>query len=233
MNAYDTFLHRGAHYRICCALKDRICAEIVCQRSLLEAYITRHPAFQDSFLPVEILPDAPPIARRMAAAAARVGEVGPMAAVAGAMAEFAGQAALDEGADNVIVENGGDIFLATTEAVTVGLYSGEQGIGDQLAFRIDPATTPLAICSSSRMGHSTSLGRCDLATVVARDTALADAAATHAANGVRTVDDIGSVLENIMALEGITGVLIAQGEHVGMAGRLPDLVKTGTATPGN
>lgn len=154
-----------------------------------------------------------------------------MAAVAGAMAEFAGQAALDEGAASVIVENGGDIFMTTTEEVTVGLYSGEQGIRDRLAFRVDPEETPLAVCSSSRMGHSISLGRCDLATVVARDAALADAAATHAANLVHSGDDIGAALENIMELEGIVGILIAQGDQVGMAGHLPRLVKSGAATP--
>jgi len=225
--AYETFLHHGARYRICCPLKDRVCAEIVHQRSLLEAYIARHAEFHEAYLPVETLPDAPSIARRMAAAAARVGEVGPMAAVAGAMAEFAGCAALDAGADSVIIENGGDLFMKTQETITVGLYSGESGIRDQLAFRVDPAETPLAICSSSRMGHSTSLGNCDLATVVAHDTALADAAATHAANCVKVADDIAPTLDAIMLLEGVTGVLIAQGEQLGMAGTLPDLVRAG------
>jgi len=224
--AYETFLHHGARYRIRCPLMERVCAEIVHQRSLLEAYIARHAEFHDAFLPIEPLPDAPPIACRMAAAAAQVGEVGPMAAVAGAMAEFAGRAALDDGADSVIIENGGDLFMKTRETTTVGLYSGESGIRDRLAFRVAPAQTPLAICSSSRMGHSTSLGNCDLATVVASDTALADAAATHAANCVRVAADIAPALEAVMTLDGVTGVLIAQGEQLGMAGTLPDLVRT-------
>ena len=208
-------------------MHDRVCAAIVHQRSLLESYIARHAEFHDAFLPIQALPDAPPIARSMAAAAARVGEVGPMAAVAGAMAEFAGRAALDAGAESVIVENGGDIFLSITEPTVVGLYSGETGIRDRLAFRIDPGQTPLAICSSSRMGHSTSLGKCDLATVVACDTALADAAATHAANSIKVADDIAPTLDIIMKIEGVVGVLIAQGQKLGMAGNLPELARVG------
>ena len=70
-----------------------------------------------------------------------------------------------------------------------------------------------------------SLGDCDLATVVAKDTALADAAATQAANLVRTVDDIDPALENIAAIEGVDGVIIIKGDRVGLAGKLPPLVK--------
>ncbi len=225
MKTYQTFFHCGARYRICCKQLDRVCAEIVHQRELLEDYIARHPAFHDAFLPIEALPDAPPIARQMAAAAKRVREVGPMAAVAGAMAEFGCRAAVEAGDQSAIVENGGDIYMVVREPATIGLYSGEEGIRDRLAFRVDPVKTPLAICSSSRMGHSTSLGQCDLATVVSCNAALADAAATYAANSVKTGDDIGPTLDAVMALENVTGILIAQGERIGMAGELPELVR--------
>lgn len=75
------------------------------------------------------------------------------------------------------------------------------------------------------MGHSTSLGRCDLATVVARDAALADAAATCAANHVKNVDDVDRAIERIAAIEGVEGVLIVKDDRVGLAGHLPPLVK--------
>ena len=70
-----------------------------------------------------------------------------------------------------------------------------------------------------------SLGDCDLATVVARDAALADAAATQAANLVKQESDIDKALEAIMAIAGIAGVLIVKNERVGLAGQLPPLVK--------
>jgi ApbE superfamily uncharacterized protein (UPF0280 family) len=185
---YRTFTHRGALFRICCDSFDAVTAEIVSQRRVLEDYINCHPDFQHSFEPIE-LRDAPPeVAQRMARAARLVG-VGPMAAVAGAMAQLAAEAALEAGASEAIVDNGGDIYLRVVEPALIGLGTGTSELADHLGFSLRPNDTPVAICSSSgRMGHSTSLGKCNLATVVAADAALADAAATLAANLVTTVE---------------------------------------------
>jgi hypothetical protein len=162
----------------------------------------------------------------MAQAAALVG-VGPMAAVAGAMAQLAAYAALLAGAQEAIIDNGGDIYLLATRPVLISIHTGTPRIGDKLAFSLQPFDTPLSICSSSgKMGHSTSLGLCDLATVIAKDAALADAAATLAANLVKTIDDVDLSLERIMAIPGIAGVLIVKDDRVGLAGKLPPLVKT-------
>jgi len=222
---YRPFQHRGAAFRICCERFDAVTAEIVRQRDILEQYIGRHPSFGSSLEPLELLADAPEVARRMARAAALVG-VGPMAAVAGAMAQTAAEAGLAAGAVEVIVDNGGDIYLRAGAPVVVGLYAGSATLGDKLAFSLQPDDTPIAICSSSgRMGHSLSLGRCDLATVVAKDAALADAAATQAANLVETAADVNAALNRIAAIEGVTGVLIVKDDQVGLAGRLPSLVQ--------
>lgn len=220
---YRTFTHREAVFRICCEAVEAVESEIVRQRRLLEDYIARHPEFGTSLAPLDVLGDAPEVAQRMARAARRVG-VGPMAAVAGAMAQCAAEAALQAGARDVIVENGGDIYVQVTDPVTIGLHTGTSKIGDRLAFSLSARETPLSICSSSgKMGHSMSLGQCDLATVVARDAALADAAATEAANLVKVVDDVNPALERIAGIEGIDGVLIVKGDRVGLAGRLPSL----------
>jgi ApbE superfamily uncharacterized protein (UPF0280 family) len=221
------FVHKGATYRVRCDGKssyDVITRAIVTQRAALESYIRRHPEFQTSLTPVALLPDAPEIARDMARAADRVG-VGPMAAVAGAMAEWAARAALRAGAREVLIDNGGDVFLVAARPVDVGLYTGTPALSHRLAFRVPPEQTPLALCSSSgRMGHSLSLGDCDLATVVARNAALADAAATRAANLVKTPADIDAALDIIASIPGIDGVLIVKGDRVGLTGRLPELV---------
>jgi ApbE superfamily uncharacterized protein (UPF0280 family) len=222
---YRTFTHREAVFRICCGRLDAVTAQIVHQRQVLEDYINRHPEFRDSFEPIELRTDAPEIAQRMARAARLVG-VGPMAAVAGAMAQSSAEAALQAGAVEAIVENGGDIYLQAAEPVIIGLGTGTAKVADQLAFSLQPHDTPISICSSSgRMGHSDSIGRCDLATVVARDAALADAAATQAANLVKTVEDVDSALERIAAIEGIEGVVIIKNDRVGLAGQLPPLIK--------
>ena len=226
---YRRFAHKGANFRILCDRFDAVTARIVRLRTVLEEYIARHGEFASSLTPVELLADAPEIARRMADAAGIVG-VGPMAAVAGTVAQMSAQAAGDAEA---IVENGGDIFLAARRPVTVGLYAGNGPLSDSLALSIPPEAMPLAVCSSSGvMGHSLSLGKCDLACVVSRNASLADAAATHAANLVRTPADIEPALEQIIGIAGIDGVLLVQGDQIGMAGDLPPIVRNRDAELG-
>lgn len=223
MRTYRTFRHKGATFRICCLRYGVVTSELIRQRKILEAYIRQHPAFETAMEPVDLLPEAPESAVRMARAARSAG-VGPMAAVAGALAQLAAEAALAAGAGEVIIDNGGDLYLAGVDAVTLALETGTAGLA--LALEVTRERMPVAVCSSSgTMGHSLSLGTCDLATVVARDAALADAAATCAANRVRQVDDIDDALNSTLAIEGVQGVLIVKDDHIGLAGDLPPLVK--------
>lgn len=225
MRSYRSFTHKDAAFRICCSAFEAVTNEIVRQRDRLEQYIAGHREFASSFKPVTLREGAPEVARRMAAAARVVG-VGPMAAVAGAMAQLAAEAGLAAGAEEAIVENGGDIYLCSPQPVVVGLYAGEGPIADRLALAVQPREMPIAICSSSsRMGHSVSLGDCDLSTVVAADASLADAAATEAANRVKRVEDLDRMLEAIGKLDGIRGLLLVKGDKVGMIGALPKLVR--------
>lgn len=222
---YRPFVHKEAVFRICCDKFDVITTEIIKQRQVLEQYLQKHPEFHHALEPVALLSGAPEVAQRLAHAAQLVG-VGPMAAVAGTMAQLAAEAGIQAGASEVIVENGGDIFLQAAEPVTIVLHTGTAQIADKLAFALKPQDTPLALCSSSgKMGHSMSQGECDLATVIAKEAALADAAATYAANLVNTVDDVDTALKRIVDIEGIDGVLIVKDDRVGLAGQLPSLVK--------
>ena len=221
---YHNFTYCEAIFRICCDRLDAVTEAIVRQRHVLEDFIRECPEFRTAMSPIDLPDTAPEVAQRMARAAWRVG-VGPMAAVAGCMAQLAAEAGLAAGAHEAVVENGGDIYIAAGSGVTVALYAGWASVGANLSFDVQPEETPLAICSSSgKMGHSTSLGRCDLATVVAKDAALADAAATQAANLVRSIDDIDQALASVRAIEGIEGVLIAHEGRVGLTGHLPRLV---------
>ena len=65
----------------------------------------------------------------------------------------------------------------------------------------------------------------DLAAVIASDAALADAAATGAANLVSSVEDVDLALERTVAIEGVDGAIIVQADRTGLAGRIPSLVK--------
>jgi len=225
MRSYRTFSYKDSNFRVCCTAFDVVTSEIRRLRGVLEAYIARQDEFRTAMVPLGLLPDAPPIVRRMHRASVRTG-VGPMAAVAGTIAQMAAEAALGTGAPEAIVENGGDIYVASDHPVTVALYAGRSACGPGLAFALDPARLPLAVCSSSsRMGHSTSLGNCDLATVVAPDASLADAAATLACNLVTSTDSIQPTLERVGNIAGVNGVLIATDGRVGMLGNLPELVR--------
>jgi ApbE superfamily uncharacterized protein (UPF0280 family) len=149
-----------------------------------------------------------------------------MAAVAGAMAQACAEAALAAGAREAIVENGGDLYLVSPADVIVGLFAGDHPLSGRLALRILPASMPLSVCSSSSyLGHSQSFGECDLATVIAPEAALADAAATLAGNLVRGMDDVEPTLERIRAIQGVRGVLIIKDRRVGLAGEFPELIR--------
>lgn len=147
--------------------------------------------------------------------------VGPMAAVAGAMAEFVGRGLLPLSPGGAVVENGGDIFLATKSDVTVGLFAGESPLSMRLGIIVPPEKTPLGICTSSgTVGHSLSLGRADAATVVALTSALADAAATALGNRIRNADDIEPSLNWALSIPGVFGAVAIVGESIGFQGDL-------------
>jgi ApbE superfamily uncharacterized protein (UPF0280 family) len=222
---YTSFTWKDADLRICSPLTDVIIDEVKRLRAILEAYIARHLEFKTSLVPIALLPDAPDIAVRMAEAAESCG-VGPMAAVAGAVAEIAAYAAVGRGAAEAIVENGGDIYLVSPKSVSVGLFAGANPLSGRLAFHVESSEMPLSICSSSStFGHSLSFGKCDLATVVAKSGALADAAATLTGNCVKSVADIEPTLKRVSSIPGIMGVLIIKDDRVGFTGNLPRLVK--------
>lgn len=228
MNALHPFTHREANLRISPSAYDIVTAEVVRLRAELDALIHRFAEFANALAPLEVPADAPLLARCMADAARTVGDVGPMAAVAGATAHHAAMAAVRADVAPVIVDNGGDLCVFTRSPIHVGLYAGRHSpVGDQLALRIPGAEEPLCLCSSSsRMGHSTSFGDCDLALVIANDGALADAAATSAANQVRAGQDLQPTLARIAAIPGVHGLLLARDDRIGIKGNaMPELVR--------
>jgi len=186
-------------------------------RAELEAYISTHPEFAVSLEPVPVERNAPMLVKDMADAARRAG-VGPMAAVAGAIAERVGTELLAL-TEEVIVENGGDIFVKTSKVRSIGVYAGESGLTGRVAFIIQPEDTPLGICTSSgTVGHSLSFGEADAVTVFSPSTTLADAAATSIANRVSSARDIAQALEYARSIAGLKGVAIIKDDKMGIQG---------------
>ena len=188
-------------------------------RTDLEGYIKSHPAFLTTLKPFEVEQDAPSIVKEMANATREAG-VGPMAAVAGAIAERVGKELLHY-SDEVIVENGGDIFLKTLKERFIGVYAGESKFTRKIAFSILPEETPLGVCTSSgTVGHSLSFGYADAVIVFSPSTSLADAAATAIGNRVRIPEDIPEALEFAQSLKGLKGIAIIKGENMGLWGQI-------------
>ncbi len=188
-------------------------------RSILERYIAGHPDFLTSLKPVDVEPEAPMIVRDMAEATRKAG-VGPMAAVAGAVAQFIGEE-LAEYSPDIIIENGGDIYIRTTRDRVIGVYAGDSPLSGRLGIELSPQETPCGICTSSgTVGHSLSFGKADAVTIVSPSATLADAVATACGNVIQTAGDIEKGLAIAAKTGGITGAVIIVGDRVGAWGNV-------------
>jgi ApbE superfamily uncharacterized protein (UPF0280 family) len=192
---------------------------VVLHRGYLEAYIQENPSFRTTLAPWRLEGPAATIVRDMAEAG-RVAGTGPMAAVAGAIAERVGRDLL-RCSPEVIVENGGDIFLKVDGPVVVAVFAGASPLSMRVGMRLDPGAAAMGVCTSSgTVGHSMSLGRADAVCVVSDSCALADAAATAIGNRVRGPEDIPDALAFAENLSGIAGSLIICEEKAGVWGRV-------------
>ncbi|MDO4581362.1 MAG: UPF0280 family protein [Bacillota bacterium] len=194
------------------------------QRRLLQEYIVRHPEFASSHTPLPVDKGAPAVARIMMVAANKAG-VGPMAAVAGTFALLAGRL-LSYYSDNVIVENGGDIYLKSSRPRTVGVYAGDSPFSGLVGVVVPAGKTPCGVCTSSgTVGSSFSYGVADAALIFAADAPLADAVATAAANLVHQPGDVEAAADYALGIEGVYGAVVICKDKLAIAGEL-ELVKT-------
>jgi len=138
-----------------------------------------------------------PVAVRMARACAPFGSdfdlfITPMAAVAGAVADHLIVTLRKPGIERAYINNGGDIALHLTASACfdVGVVADirkpppQAGEGFDATLRIDASNPVRGIATSGWRGRSFSLGIADSVTVLALDSAAADAAATMIANHV-------------------------------------------------
>ena len=188
-------------------------------RRQLEDYIRSNPDFYTTLLPYPEDPFAPEIVREMISATSMFG-VGPMAAVAGTIADFVGNGLLDY-SDEVIVENGGDIFLKTAKPTTVSVYAGDSPLSNKLGLITNPSQMPLGICTSSAtVGHSLSLGVADAVCVVARSASVADASATSLGNRITGKHALKQEIEAIREFKAIRGGIVITGKTMATWGEI-------------
>jgi len=186
-------------------------------RAVLEGYIRRRPEFKTSLEPIAADPQAHAVIRDMLEST-RVCGVGPMAAVAGAVAEYVTRV-LFEYSPEIIVENGGDLFFKTDRELTIGIFAGPSPLSEKIGLRIAPQDLPVSLCTSSgTVGPSLSFGLADAVCVRSRSASLADAAATAIGNMVKTAADIAAAIEAARGIAGLEGLVIIKDDQIGAWG---------------
>lgn len=196
-----------------------IMGKVLFYRNQIEEYIRSRPEFRDSLVPIGDDPFAPRIAREMMEAS-RITGVGPMATVAGAIAEFIGRdiALLSE---EYIIENGGDIFLRTDAERIVEIYAKDSPFSERIGISVKPDDRPYGICTSSgTVGHSLSFGKADAVCIIGRSSLFTDGLATCIGNIVKKKDDISTAIEKGKVFPGVIGILIIFGRSLGVWGDL-------------
>jgi len=191
----------------------------------LELYTRSNPKFLYTLTPIPA-PKEPLIAKMMAEAAQKA-DVGPMAAVAGAIADLAVEAMLKTGCEVAVVENGGEIMAQSNQPVDVAVAAGEEPLSKRFGFRL--TEFPIGVATSSgRFSHALSFGDAEAATVFCKNASIADAAATAVGNAVKGEDTQAGIQAGIkrgLSIEGVEGVMIIYRGEVGTAGKIPQIIK--------
>ena len=191
-------------------------------RSLLDSHIRLFPAFLTSLTPLPLPSgDIPELIREMYISTGKSG-TGPMSAVAGAVAEhICNDICTGFQVKEIIVENGGDIFMKVESPAVISVYAGDSPLSEKIGIEITPKISPVSVCcSSGTIGHSLSFGTADACMIACRSGAQADAYATAFCNLVKTSGDINAVTENALQKEDILSVIIIKDDKVGMGGTI-------------
>ena len=206
------------------AIKTAI-ASIKRNRKALEDYAKRNPIFLYTLEPVPA--PAEPLVARLMAEAAEKANVGPMAAVAGVLADLAVKDMIADDCKVAVVENGGEISAISDRPVDVALAAGDAPLSKRFGFRLSDFPVGVAT-SSGRFSHALSFGDAEAATIFCRKAGLADAAATAVGNVVKGEDCEAAVqrgIDKALSIEGVEGVLIIYRGFTGTAGKIPQIIK--------
>ena len=191
----------------------------------LELHVRDNLKFLHTLTPIPA-PDKPLVAKLMVEAAEKA-DVGPMAAVAGVIADLAVEDMLRVGCEVAVVEDGGEISVQSNQSVDVAVVAGDEPLSKRFGFRL--TEFPIGVATSSgRFSHALSFGEAEAAVVFCKNAALADAAATAVGNVVRGEDAQAGIQAGFrrgLSIEGVEGVLILYKGQVGTAGKIPQIIK--------
>ncbi len=188
-------------------------------RKYIEAYIEKFPEFATTLVPWVEKNPTHEIIREMSDAGNKAG-VGPMATIAGAIAEYTGKE-LSLLSDEVIIENGGDTYINVKDSIVIGIYAGDSPLSMKIGLKFDHLGKPFSVCTSSgTIGHSLSFGNTDAVCVVSDSALIADAAATSIGNHAKSENDINNAVNFGKNIPGVNGIAIISGEKLGMWGQI-------------
>ena len=191
-------------------------AMLVDLRRQMDAYLLMDPQYKTALTPYDAGLEAPNILKEMSRVSHKTG-IGPMSAVAGAVAK---KVAEFLGTQEVIVENGGDIYAQAASDMDISVFAGQSPLSEKIGLHIPAAEFPLGICTSSgTVGPSLSLGRADAVMIVCKDVLLADSYATAMANRIKTVNDLQSVIDRISDIPEILGAIAFKDDRMAFTGR--------------
>lgn len=174
----------------------------------VEKYIMENPLFLTSLSPLEIDQAAPAIIKEMLEASQVTG-IGPFSSVAGAVAQYVGEELLGY-CQEIIVENGGDIFLKINQDKIIGVYLGQELKVNNINLKIKKRGQAFGVASSSSsLGHSLNFGKADLVSVVAKNIIIADGFATAISNRIKKIEDVNKILAEVKDKFPIEGLLVA------------------------
>ena len=197
-------------------------------RQILKDYIFKHPEYLYSLEQVKVTESAPRLVK-MAASASEVVNVGPMAAIPGALAEIAVEEMLSQGGLVNIAENGGEIAASSNKPLIIGIYAGKTPFSGRVGLQLSENDFPIGVATSSAtVSHAINFGEADAVVIISNSAAYSDAIATAVSNIVRGPDIEASVqsgLELVEKIPSIRSAIIIRGKYVGKIGRLPKLVK--------
>lgn len=188
-------------------------------RKQIESYIKLDPLFATTLTPYQVQNNAPDIICNMAKAGVLT-DTGPMAAVAGAIAEYTAKDILNYSKE-VIIENGGDIFLKIDTPITVAIHAGKSPLNMKIGLSFNCNGNYFSVCTSSgTFGHSLSMGVADAATVISESGTIADAAATKIGNLVKSEKDIEFAINYGKKIDKVQGILIIVNDQIGGWGNI-------------
>ncbi len=201
-----------------CASMNEFCRDkVVKLRNDIKNYIKTYPEFKTSLEPLSVDNNMPGFAKDMIIAGNRA-NVGPMAAIAGYFAGFLGRQMLEKyEISEMVIENGGDIFVKVKDQLSVLIYAGESYFSGKVGVKVPPGI--YGICTSAgTVGHSYSQGNADGVMVVCRDITLADAFATSFANNIKNRDDVASLISLAKTKKEVLSCLAIYQDKIGACG---------------